>query len=184
MNKKQKKALEDLIWGAIVLLSFWIFFKTSNIMLAAGTFFFLILIIIFYRGISSFLYQKHLKRSGIHQIDKMTGTQFEQYLELLFTQKGYKVSLTKSTGDFGADLILKSTGGKTIVVQAKRYSKNVGIKAVQEVVSAVPHYKGTEAWVVTNSYYTEAAKKLAVTNNVQLYNRDHLIKWILNKKIA
>ncbi|MFD0051448.1 restriction endonuclease [Actinomycetes bacterium NPDC127524] len=139
---------------------------------------------IFYNIMRAFLYRRRLKRAGIHQIDKMTGTQFEQYLELLFTQKGYKVSLTKSTGDFGADLILKSTGGKTIIVQAKRYSKNVGIKAVQEVVSAVPHYKGTEAWVVTNSYYTEAAKKLAVTNNVQLYNRDQLIKWILEEKSA
>ncbi|MFK9092798.1 restriction endonuclease [Bacillus salipaludis] len=46
-----------------------------------------------------------------------------------------KVCLTSVTGDYGADLVL-STTDKKIVVQAKRYNKKVGLKAVQEIVSA------------------------------------------------
>ncbi|WP_083392277.1 restriction endonuclease [Bacillus sp. MUM 13] len=123
MKRKQKKALDDLIWGAIVLFSVWILFKTSNITLAVTTFFFLVLGMIFYNIMRAVLCRRRLKRAGIHQIDKVTGTQFEQYLELLFTQKGYKVKLTNATGGFGADLIRRSPGGKTIVVQAKRYTR-------------------------------------------------------------
>lgn len=69
---------------------------------------------------------ERLKRSGIADIDKMEGVQFEQYLGHLFQAQGYKTQVTKAAGDFGADLILQKAGRK-IVIQAKRYSKNVGI---------------------------------------------------------
>ena len=49
------------------------------------------------------------------------------------------------TGDFGADL------DNYIVVQAKRYSKKVGVKAVQEVVAAKAHYGCREGIVVTSN---------------------------------
>lgn len=77
---------------------------------------------------------KRLKRSGIAEIDQMDGFQFEQYLALLFCSQGYKAEVTKAVGDFGADLILTNEGMR-IAVQAKCYSKNVGIKAVQEAQS-------------------------------------------------
>ncbi|MEH7272628.1 restriction endonuclease, partial [Neobacillus vireti] len=82
------------------------------------------------------------------------------------------------SGDFGADLLLKKDR-KKIVVQAKRYSKDVGIKAVQEVMGARSYYKADEAWVVSNSYFTKAARELARNGNVALVNRDELIDYIL-----
>ncbi|WP_342542964.1 restriction endonuclease [Paenisporosarcina sp. FSL H8-0542] len=44
-----------------------------------------------------------------------------------FQLRGYRVLPTKTLGDFRADLILKKSG-KCIIVQAKRYSKPVGLK--------------------------------------------------------
>lgn len=70
--------------------------------------------------------------------------------------------------------------GKKIVVQAKRYNKNVGIKAVQEAQASIAHYGASEAWVVTNSDYTSAAYELAKSNKVRLINRDALIEMILS----
>jgi len=70
-----------------------------------------------------------------------------------------------------------------VVVQAKRYSKAVGLKAVQEVTSAKPHYKADEAWVITNSSFTKAAEKLATSNNVRLIGREQLID-ILSKNTS
>ncbi|RRJ54017.1 restriction endonuclease [Paenibacillus oralis] len=125
--------------------------------------------------------EEKLKRSGIKEIDKMSGGQFEQYLGLLFKGYGYSVSITKLSGDYGADLVL-SKGGKRIVVQAKRYSKNVGIKAVQEAQASIAHYKASEAWVVTNSNYTPAAYELAKSNQVRLIGREELINMILRLK--
>ncbi|WP_083613680.1 restriction endonuclease [Paenibacillus sp. P46E] len=121
---------------------------------------------------------ERLKKSGIAEIDKMEGVQFEQYLGHLFRSQGYKAEVTQAAGDYGADLVL-SKDGKRIVVQAKRYGKNVGLKAVQEVRGAVSHYGASAAWVVTNRDYTEQAYKLAKSNNVRLIGREELIEMLL-----
>lgn len=122
-----------------------------------------------------------LRKAGIKEIDRMTGVEFEQFLGMLFKKRGFKVSYTKSSSDYGADLILKDREN-IIAVQAKRYSGSVGVKAVQEVIGALKMYNATEAWVVTNSYFTKQAQKLAESNNVYLINRDELIEIILDSK--
>lgn len=99
----------------------------------------------------------------------------------LLKTRGYSVQLTPAVGDYGADLIL-TTKEKKIVVQAKRYKKNVSVKAVQEVVSARSHYHADECWVMTNSYFIEQAKKLASSNNVTLIDRARLMEWMLKEK--
>lgn len=124
---------------------------------------------------------ERLKRSGIAEIDKMDGVQFEHYLGHLFRSQGYKAEVTKAAGDFGADLVI-SKDGKRIVVQAKRYKKNVGLKAVQEVQGAKAHYRANGAWVVTNSNYTEQAYQLAKSNGVRLISRDELVEMLLVMK--
>lgn len=123
--------------------------------------------------------EERLKQSGIVEIDKMEGIQFEKYLGHLFKAQGYEVKVTKAIGDYGADLIIIKDGVK-VVVQAKRYSNNVGIKAVQEAQAAIAHYGAANAWVITNSEYTEAAYELAKSNNVKLINRQALIELILS----
>lgn len=110
----------------------------------------------------------------------MKGLVFEEYLATLFKQHGYHVRLTSATNDYGADLIITKSGLKT-VVQAKRYKSNVGIKAVQEIVGSVNYYKADDAMVVTNSYFTKPAIKLAKENNVQLMNRKGLLNLITKK---
>ena len=49
---------------------------------------------------------RRLRRSGIAEIDKMSGLEFEQYVEWLFRKLGYSVERTKYQGDFGADLVI------------------------------------------------------------------------------
>lgn len=53
---------------------------------------------------------KKLKRSGIHDIDIMTGDQFEEFLVVLFRLQGFNAKKTKRTRDQGADVILKIEG--------------------------------------------------------------------------
>lgn len=131
--------------------------------------------------IKEILWNRKLKKSGILQIDEMTGREFEEYLRVLFLERGYRVRLTKKTGDYGVDLVLSSKNQK-IIVQAKRYKKNVGIKAVQEISAAKNHYQADECWVVTNSYFTDPARNLAKSNRVRLVDRPLLMKWMLDMK--
>lgn len=121
------------------------------------------------------IYLDQLRQSSINQIDLMNGLQFEEYLSSLYKSLGYQTEVTKGSGDFGADLILKNNS-KRIVVQAKRYKNKVGIQSVQEVVGAKRYYDASHAWVVTNNYFTEPARKLAHANDVLLVDRDLLIK--------
>lgn len=109
----------------------------------------------------------------------MDGKAFEEYLEVLFGKLGYKVERTRYVGDYGADLITQKDGVKT-VIQAKRYGKAVGIKAVQEAVAAKGMYGCTEAMVVTNSTFTRAAAELARANRVALWDRDRLVETLLS----
>ena len=103
---------------------------------------------------------KRLADSGINEIDIMDGKTFEKYLEVLFRKLGYKVERTRYVGDYGADLVVWKNGIKT-VIQAKRYKKNVGVKAIQEAVAAKGYYSCDKAMVVTNSVYTKQATELA-----------------------
>lgn len=121
---------------------------------------------------------KQMARSGIRYIDKMDGHQFEVYLKALFRELDFRPEVTRKSGDYGADLILK--GKNRIVIQAKRYGmKNrVGISAVQEIYAAKAYYTAHEAWVVTNSVYTKQAKELAAACDVKLIDRAELQKLI------
>ena len=80
------------------------------------------------------------------------------------------MKLTESSHDYGADLVVKKRGEK-IVVQAKRYEKNVGIAAVQEAVGSIAYYDADRAMVVTNSGFTQSARNLARQNDVELWGR-------------
>jgi len=116
-----------------------------------------------------------IRKSGIQEIDIMDGIDFEKKLEVMFGDLGYKVKRTPPSGDYGADLVLENRKGRT-VVQAKRYSKPIGVKGVQEVIGSISFYKATRALVVTNAYFTPQAERLAQCNGVELWNRDKLIK--------
>ena len=127
------------------------------------------------RGIAWLAAERRLARSGIEEIDQMSGVAFERRLAYLFRSAGYHVEQTRARGDYGADLVLERNGLRT-VVQAKRWTKNVGVKAVQEAVAAKPMYRCECAMVVANRYFTQRARRLAEANNVTLWNRDDLVR--------
>lgn len=125
-----------------------------------------------------------LYTSGIEQVDRMSGEDFEHFLKYFFIKQGYEARVTGKTGDFGADLVI-SKNGETIVVQAKRYNNHpVGLSAVQEVVASIAYYSADRGMVVTNSDYSDAAIELASYNTVELIDRGKLIRMLsrLNTK--
>jgi restriction system protein len=120
-------------------------------------------------------------QAGIADVDKLSGKEFEQYLEVFFKKLGYQVQRTPYQGDFGADLVIRRGDEKT-VVQAKRYTRSVGVKAVQEAVASKEYYKCDKAMVVTNSYFSRQAQTLAKANRVELWDRDALVSRLLSSK--
>jgi restriction system protein len=178
MTKKQMKQQEEGIQALLLLVAGASYLYTQSITTTGIIVGVVISLIIIYSITKAMKRRERLKKSGINEIDRMNGIQFEHYLKELFLSRGYKVHVTPAAGDYGADLILSKDREK-IVVQAKRYSKNVGIKSVQEVAGAKTYYQATKAWVVTNSFYTKASKELASKLDVRLVDRESLITYIL-----
>lgn len=115
-------------------------------------------------------------KSGLRAIDRMSGTEFEEFVAAQLRVAGYGVTPTASTGDYGVDLIAKK-GGVRMAVQCKRLTKAVGVAAVQQVVSGALHHDCNRTVVVTNQTFTKAARRLAVTHHCRLVGRTQLHGW-------
>jgi hypothetical protein len=122
---------------------------------------------------------RRLTAAGIDRIDTMSGLEFEQYLERLFSRLGYQVERTQYSGDFGADLIV-ARKDERCVIQAKRMSSSVGVAAIQQAVAACAMYDCDYAMVVTNNRFTRQAEALAAANDVELWDRERLIEEALH----
>lgn len=172
MAKRRSRKREDEALGSLVVLAgFAVWYKPILLMPV---------ILVTIAVVALYVYVKIrraniLRQSGIKDIDRMKGSEFEAYFGVLFRSLGYDAQVTQASGDFEADLILQKDD-KRIVVQAKRYKNNVGINAVQQIVGAKKYYKADETWVVTNSHFTDAARKLASANRVVLIDREQLIQ--------
>lgn len=174
----KKKNFEDFIeflFGLDVLFTALIYFKVKNNTLTVIAFVFLTSIIIISLSLYKSYKRKELINSGVDKVDSMSGEDFEDFLMAHFIKLGYKVEGTPTTGDYGADLVV-SKDSKRIVIQAKRWKRNVGIEAVQQVIGSIKYYKATGGMVITNSYFTPNAENLAKANGIELWDRDKLIK--------
>lgn len=105
--------------------------------------------------------------------EKMDGIAYEHFCANILQNCGWKVQVLQAVGDQGVDL-LAVKNNRTIAIQCKRFSSNVGNSAVQEVVAGKTHYLASAAAVVSNSEFTASAKKLAASNNVLLLHHDDL----------
>lgn len=119
--------------------------------------------------------------SGINEIDMMSGIEFEKRMAILFSNLGYKASLTPNN-DFGGDIILESKENKKTVIQCKRWNNKVDVKAVQETSTAVQFYDADEGIILTNNYLTPRAKELANKVNVRVWEREKLIELLMIEK--
>lgn len=127
---------------------------------------------------------KHSLDDELNTIDKMTGKHFEEYCAYLLRYSGLlqycDFKSTKTTGDFGADIIIETEYGEKICVQCKRIAKkgHVGTDAIQEVVASKKHYNAKRCMIMTNNHLTTNAISLAISNNVLIIDRDKLIELI------
>lgn len=117
------------------------------------------------------------KKYTIDEVDLMDGYMFEDFICKLFEKMGYSAEVTQKTNDQGIDVIGKKNGRK-LGIQAKCYSSKVGNSAIQEAVAGKNFYNCDSVMVITNNYFTEAAKALARANEVILWDRSMLSKKI------
>lgn len=124
---------------------------------------------------------RHIGRLTLKKLDLMEGHEFEYACANILKANGFKdIEVTKGSGDFGVDIIAVKKH-RRYAVQCKRYDKKLNNSAVQEVIGGLAYYGCEVGAVMTNSYFTAAARKLAEVNGVELWDRDTLEK-MLNKR--
>ncbi len=190
--RKEKRKIKTGRWlftifnlAVIIIITRYIHNRYFNIKIFGSSYHF----IIAYGILSMFLIKRCFDikiknmylNCGLDDIDEMTGIEFEVYLFHKFKKMGYKVKMTPVTGDYGADLVLKKRR-KKIVVQAKRYHQDVGIAAVQEVIGSIAYYNAARGMVVTNSFFTPNAVNLARANEITLWDRRALIRYLIKEE--
>lgn len=117
------------------------------------------------------------------KIDQLSGIEFEQMIKKLLIKNGYhQVKLTVTSGDYGID-ILATKKHLSYGFQCKRYQKNIGVEAIQQAKAGQSFYHLDQVFVITNSYFTNAAYSLAYCNDIQLIDRTQLLKMMKKAKI-
>lgn len=101
---------------------------------------------------------------------KLTGGEFEAYVADVLRDNGFKkVQVTKGSGDQGAD-VLAERNGVSYAIQCKNYEGSVGNFAVQEAYAAAQFYGCDRAAVICPGEFTRAAKELAESTGVVLWD--------------
>lgn len=105
---------------------------------------------------------------------RLSGPEFEAYVALVLRDNGFKhVELTAGSGDQGVD-ILAERNGKRYAIQCKNYEGAVGNFAVQEAYAGAQHYGCEIAVVICPCEFTRAAKELAASTGVLLWDEKKL----------
>lgn len=105
----------------------------------------------------------------IRSVNKMSGSQFEDFVGFIFKEIGYKVKQTPKTRDGGKDLILH-TKNKKIYVEVKRYaSKNlISSSLVLKLIGSAVSDGVNECIFLTTSGYTKDAIDTAENSKVKI----------------
>jgi len=121
--------------------------------------------------------QELIKELEIYNVDRMHGLTFEIYVCKLLQHQGYKTRNIRASNDYGTDIIA-TKGRDTISIQVKRSKHSINRKAISDAVAGMKYYKCNKAMVVTNSRFTDSAKKFAEKTECILVSRDELTNWI------
>ncbi len=116
----------------------------------------------------------------LSDIDKFDPYYFEAFVAAYYRKKGYEVTLTPKSNDYGADVIAINNL-EALLIQAKQSGRNIGSEGVNEIYGAVPVYndkcnKEFTPVLFTNSQLTSQASERANAARVKVVDRVQLVK--------
>lgn len=158
-----------------------IFTHVKQIFLIIGGF--LMLVIIY--GIARILFFKknNLKlfseKKTIEDLQKLSPTQFENYISQLFRSMGYTTRAVGGSGDGGIDVEAEKEGIVHYIQCKKFINRKVKVGAVRDFYGAIADKtdKG-KGYFITTNVFTLDAEKFAEGKPIELVDRFKLIKYI------
>lgn len=121
------------------------------------------------------------EKSALEKIDSCEGREFEFIIADLLKYNNFKnIDVTKGSKDYGADIIATLDDDK-YAIQCKRYDNKVNSAPIGETLRAMNKYNCNKGIVITNNFFTKQAIEEGKINNIILWDRNTLIKLIINK---
>jgi restriction system protein len=122
---------------------------------------------------------------GIEESQNIASMSWEDFEHLVrelfekeFASRGGEVRITQASRDGGVDAFAFDpdpiTGGK-IVIQAKRYTRTVGVSAVRDLFGTVMNEGATKGILVTTADYGPDAHRFASGKPLTLLSGSHLL---------
>lgn len=106
-----------------------------------------------------------------------------ELFEKEFASRGGEVKITQASSDGGVDAVAFDpdpiTGGK-IVIQAKRYTKTVGVSAVRDLFGTMQHEGASRGILITTADYGPDAYSFASGKPISLFTGANLL-YLLDK---
>jgi restriction system protein len=97
----------------------------------------------------------------LEQLRALSPKEFEEFVAILFRNKGYRVMMRGRSGDRGVDLELMKPDGKRAIVQCKRYRRKIGPEIARELYGTLLHEKAAHAFLVTTAGISDATRTWA-----------------------
>lgn len=123
--------------------------------------------------------------SGVDDASNLASMDWEQFEHLVrevfekeFSRRGGEVKITQSSRDGGVDAVAFDpdplTGGK-IVIQAKRYTRTVGVAAIRDLYGTMQHEGASRGILVTTADYGPDAHSFALGKHITLMTGGNLL---------
>ncbi|BCJ65731.1 restriction endonuclease [Polymorphospora rubra] len=114
---------------------------------------------------------------------KLSPGEFEHLIRRLFEAIGMKSWVTQASKDEGVDGVAVNEDpivGGLCIIQAKRYSKIVGLEAVHALAGVMDHKRAAKGVLVTTSWVGKASRDFATANGrieiIEGRNLKHMLK--------
>lgn len=117
-------------------------------------------------------------KSEERRLDSLSGAEFESIAAQTFEKLGFGAKHLGGAGDYGGDILLNAVDGTRIVVQLKRRSGRVNLKAVQEAHGAVAYYGADLGIVMCTGGFYPSASSLAARCGVELWGRSEITEFL------
>lgn len=109
-------------------------------------------------------------RMAVKDLLELSPGEFEEMTAELYRALGYESKKIGSVGDHGVDVLVKNKSGKKMVVQCKRWRKQVGEPIIREFYGTVQHEKAVHGTIFALSGFTPQAIEWATGKPLSLYD--------------
>lgn len=121
-----------------------------------------------------FLGKKH-----VLELQKLTPSQFEEYIAVLFTSLGYVTTVTGRSNDGGVDVEARKDGVVHYIQCKKFITSKVPVGAVRDFYGAIAdRVHGGKGYFITTNVFTLEAEKFAEGKPIELVDKFKLMEYM------